>query len=146
MDYLPVQNGSPNRDATTDRKNDRIRSAGFWHIPPVRRHLEALVKHAHDHSVICITQPRGPLCNSIEHRLELSWRTGDDSHFARGRLLLQGFREVPVADLQFLEQPNVLDSNDGLIGEGFEKGYLLISKGTGMRTGYPDGSNGVSVP
>ena len=42
--------------------------------------------------------------------------------FTRGSLLLQRF-------LEFLEQPHVLDGDDGLIGEGFEQ--LDLRRGEG---------------
>ena len=90
MDYLPVQNGSPSRDATTDRITRRNRSAGLWHITPVRRHLQVLAKHAHDHGVICLTQSRGILSHRVQNWLHISWGASDNAQdFTSCGLLLQ---------------------------------------------------------
>src|SRR5687767_3162595 len=62
MNGLTVQNGSANWKATTQRN----RTAGrFRHIAPVRCSLKAVAKHAHDHSVICLTQTRSISCHHI---------------------------------------------------------------------------------
>jgi hypothetical protein len=46
-----------------------------------------------------------------KHRLKIARRTANDlKHLRRGRLLLQRL-------LEFIEQPSVLDGNDGLGGE-----------------------------
>ena len=44
----------------------------------------------------------------------------------RRRLLLQGFGEVAVARLELVEEADVLDGNDGLVGEGLEEGDLPL--------------------
>ena len=55
----------------------------------------------------------------IENRLERRSASGDDAQDLAGRsLLLQGFGEIAVARLEFLEQAHVLDGDDGLVGEG----------------------------
>ena len=46
-------------------------------------------------------------------------------NLARRRLLLQGL-------LEFLEQPNVLDGDHGLIGEGFQELDLRRGEGTNL--------------
>src|SRR5687768_9397396 len=71
-------------------------------------------------SVGCFTQPGGVLRDSIQYRLNIGRRAGNDAQdLTRGRLLLQRL-------LKFLEQPDVLDGDHCLVGEGFEKSYLLI--------------------
>ena len=51
--------------------------------------------------------------HSVQHRLDVRRRAGDDTQdFTRRRLLLQRL-------LEFLEQPHVLDGDHRLIGEGF---------------------------
>ena len=48
---------------------------------------------------------------SLQHRLQIEGRPADDlEHVGGGGLLLQGFA-------QFVEQPRVLDGDDGLSGE-----------------------------
>jgi hypothetical protein len=46
-------------------------------------------------------------------------------------LLLEGLREVAIADLQLLEQADVLDGDDGLVGEGRDQLDLSSAKGLG---------------
>ena len=41
-------------------------------------------------------------------------------------------RQVAVARLQLLEQPHVLDGDDGLVGEGLEQLDLLVGEGSGL--------------
>src|SRR5262245_46915346 len=40
--------------------------------------------------------------------------------------MIERLREVAVARLQLLEQPHVLDGDDGLVGEGLKQGDLLV--------------------
>src|SRR5262249_4624656 len=90
-------------------------------------------------SVACIAQPCSVLCNHVEHRLNVGRRAGDNAQdFARGRLLLQGL-------LQFLEQPNVLDGNHRLIGEGFKQLDLRRGEGTYLETACSQNSNEFSL-
>ena len=78
-------------------------------------------------SIIGVAQPRGIFCNSIQHRLNIRRRAGDDAQdFTRRSLLLQRF-------LEFLEQPHVLDRDHRLVGEGFEK--LDLRRGKGAHLG-----------
>jgi hypothetical protein len=59
----------------------------------------------------------------LEHRLQLAWRAADDLQHVRGRgLLLQRLGEVVGALAQLVEQPGVLDRDDGL---GREVGHQL---------------------
>src|SRR6266496_3907890 len=61
--------------------------------------------------VSCLAESGGVLSNGVQHRLNIRWRAGDHAQdLARRRLLLQRLFE-------FLEQPNVLNSDDCLIGE-----------------------------
>ena len=60
--------------------------------------------------------------HSLEYRLELTRRTADDlEHVGGGRLLLQRFA-------QLIEQPRVLDGDDGLRGKVRDKLDLLVGK------------------
>src|SRR5690242_5379898 len=65
--------------------------------------------------------------DSVEYGLCVSRRAADDTkHLGRGRLLLERLREISIARLQLLEQPDVLDGDDGLGREGLEERDLLI--------------------
>ena len=104
------------------------------------------------HHIINPTNPRGALDDGVEDRLHVRGRAADDAeHFGRCRLMLQGFAQLCVALLEFLEQPHVLDGDDGLVGEGFEKRDLLIGEWANFGAtdhnrpdGTPSRSNGVA--
>ena len=67
----------------------------------------------------------GILEHRVEDRLQIAWRAGNNlEHFRGGRLLLQRLRKIggALAEVvstlpQLVEQPRVLDGNDGLSGE-----------------------------
>jgi hypothetical protein len=63
--------------------------------------------------------------NRIEHRLQLGGRARDDAKHLGGRsLILERFLQLALARLLSLKQPRVLDGDDGLVGEGLNKGDL----------------------
>ena len=79
------------------------------------------------------------LCNHVQHRLNIRRRAGDDAQdFARRGLLLQRLFE-------FLEQPNVLDGNYGLVGEGLEKLDLCWGEGVYLGATWEQSSNDFSM-
>ena len=70
-----------------------------------------------------LTQPRRTLGDRIKNRLNIRRRAGNDAQdFARRRLLLQRLFE-------FVEQPHILDRDDGLVGESFKQ--LDLRRGEG---------------
>src|SRR4029450_1915014 len=53
--------------------------------------------------------------DGVEDWLHISGRAADDAqHLGRCRLMLQGFAQFCVALLQFIKQPHILYSDDGL--------------------------------
>ena len=55
----------------------------------------------------------------FQDRLKIERRAADDlQDLARGDLLLEGLGQIVISRLQFLEEADVLDGDDGLIGEG----------------------------
>src|SRR5262249_5719533 len=81
------------------------------------------------HHVIDPADLRGTLNNRIKHRLHVRGRATDNAqHLGRCRLMLQGFAQFRVAFLDLLEQSHVLNGDDSLISEGFEKFDLFFSK------------------
>ena len=81
------------------------------------------------HHVIDPTNPGDALDDGVKDRLHVRRRAADDAeHFRSRRLMLQRLPQFCIALLDFLEQPNVLDGDDRLVGEGFEKSDLLVGK------------------
>ena len=77
---------------------------------------------------LSIAEPRRALRDRIEHRLDIGRRAADDvEHLARRGLVFERFLQLALARLLGLEQPRVLDGDDGLVGEGFEQFDLAVS-------------------
>ena len=75
-------------------------------------------------------EPRRRLDQRIEHRPQVEGRAADDLEHVRGRgLLLQRFAEIVGALAQFVEQPRVLDGDDGLRGEILTSSICLSVNG-----------------
>ena len=86
--------------------------------------LKYIAIDAINQSVSRVAQPCGAVRYRIQNRLNVCRRAGDHAQdFTRSSLLLQGF-------LKFLEQPDVLNGDDCLVGEGFEKLDLHRGKRT----------------
>ena len=120
MDRLALDNGTANHrtaiNAVVPSRKHRNRAVSALPIGACFLRRDGSQRHWRSHT------PRGVLSNGIQHRLNISRRTGDDAeNLTRRCLLLQCF-------LEFLEQPHVLDGDDRLVGEGFEKPNLLFSE------------------
>ena len=77
-----------------------------------------------------LADARRVLQHGIEHRLKLARRAADDLQHLRGRgLLLQRLAQIVGALLQFVEQPRVLDGDDGLGGEVLSSSICLSVNG-----------------
>src|SRR6266542_1602755 len=73
-----------------------------------------------------LAQSRCGLDQRIEHRLWVKNRAADYlEHFGGRRLLLQRFAELSTARLHLVEQADVLDGDDRLVGERGNKLDLL---------------------
>ena len=106
-----------------------------------RNHTVSLVES--QHHVIDPTNPRGALDDGIKHRLHVRRRAADDAeHLGRCRLMLQRLAQFRVALAEFLEQADVLDSDDGLIGEGLEQRDLFVRERTDFGAANRDRANG----
>ena len=68
--------------------------------------------------------------HGLEDRLQLAGRAGDDlQHLRRRGLLLQRLGEIVGALAQLVEQPRVLDGDDGLRGEVVTSSICFSVKG-----------------
>src|SRR5262249_27458754 len=67
--------------------------------------------------------------HGVEHRLKRSWRRADDTEdFRRRRLLLKGLGQLARSCLHLLKEARILDGDDGLVSEGFQKSDLLVGE------------------
>ena len=70
------------------------------------------------------------LQHCLEHRLQIRPASCDDLQHLGGRgLLLQRLAEIVGALAQLVEQPRVLDGDDGLGGEVLHQLDLLVGEG-----------------
>ena len=89
-----------------------------------------------------VAKPNGFLQHGGKYRLKITRGTADNlEHLRRCCLLLQRFREVGCAFgevgsalTEFVEQPRILNGDDGLSGEVSYKLYLLVIEGTNFLT------------
>src|SRR5262249_55372379 len=82
-----------------------------------------------------VAQPRGVRQHGLEYRFKLAGRARDDTEDLRGRgLLLQRLA-------QLVEQPRVLDCDDGLLGEARYQRDLLVGERAHLLTVEIDGSD-----
>ena len=89
---------------------------------------------------IRLAQLCGKLNQRIEHRLQIEGRAADDfEHVGGGGLLLQQFA-------QLVEQPRVLDGDDGLAGEILDQLDLLVAERADFLAVDDDGADQVASP
>ena len=106
-----VDDGAAGRRAATERPSTSATGIGPYaatcsSTSPSTRSIKASSR---------VAQPRGASRYRIQNRLYIRRRAGDDAqNLTRRRLLFQRFFE-------FLEQPHVLDGDDGLVGESFKE-------------------------
>ena len=76
-------------------------------------------------------EPGRQLDQRFEHDLQIERRAADDlEHVGSRRLLFQRFGEIVGALTQFVEQPRVLDGDDGLGGEVLHQLDLPVGEGS----------------
>ena len=105
---------------------------------------EELTVESEDRRLHGLAQSDRVLGQGLEDRLEIEGGPADHlEQLAGRRLLLEGDPQLAVARLQFLEQADVFDGDDGLIGEGLEQLDLLVAEGADLR---PADQNGCPSP
>src|SRR4029453_7620757 len=83
--------------------------------------------------------------DGVEDRLDIGRRARDDPEDLAGRrLLFQRLGEIAVPGLQLLEEADVLDGDDGLVGKGLEELDLLVRERPDLHAADQDGSEGLA--
>ena len=84
--------------------------------------MDDAVDNTRDHRRMAAKKPLGAFRDRVEYRLHVGRRTGDDLQDIGGRgLPLQRF-------LGLVEQPDVLDRDHGLVGEGLQQLDVVIGE------------------
>src|SRR6516162_10318596 len=90
---------------------------------------------AGDGAAVGLTKAGGRFNKRLQYRLQVERRTADDfEHVGRGGLLLQ---RLP----QLVEQPRVLDGDDGLGGKVRDQRYLFVGKWPNLLAINVEGAN-----
>ena len=94
-----------------------------------RRSLDSVSFHEPERDGDALEQMDPTPCDRVEHRLHVGRRAADHPQDLRCcRLLLERFGELPVARLQLLEQPRVLDRDHCLVGERLQERDFLFGE------------------
>jgi hypothetical protein len=110
----------------------------------VGREVKQLAVELEHGADACATQAHGTASDRVEDGLDVRGRGGDDAQdLARRGLLLERLGEVVVLGLELLEEPDVLDGDDRLVGEGLEQRDLASREWPrpSLGTSSPDGDS-----
>src|SRR5262249_17170916 len=115
MHYLPFEHGSPGDRASTDGDWMAFKVIFVLGRISIRGDMFEMLTHRTCYGgLIHLAQPRSRLNQRLEHYLQIKSRAADDLKHVSGRsLLLKRFA-------QLIEEPRVLDGDDGLIGKGLQ--------------------------
>src|SRR5262249_56328244 len=84
---------------------------------------------AENQAVLGTANSDGILQQRLKDALEVERRSADDlEHVGRDSLLLQRFAQIIRALPQLVEQPRVLDGDDGLVGKILNQVDLLVDE------------------
>src|SRR5215468_5725403 len=115
----------------------------LWRAAVERATAKDLAVESEDVSIAAITELRRVLDERVQHWLKIECRAVDDlEDLRRGSLLIQRLGQVLVTRLQLGEQPDVLDGDDGLVGESFQQLDMVVREQARLgaphrdRTGY----------
>src|SRR5262249_37719083 len=110
----------------------------------------------HNHSVafaeserriIDSANPGGTFYDGIKDRLHVRGGAANNAeHLGRRRLMFQRLSQFRVALLDFLEQPNVLDGDDGLRSERLKQSYFPVAKWANLLSAHMDCADGNTLP
>src|SRR5262245_56356316 len=134
MHHLPVNNRSSRRRPTAKPlSNFSERSPFVWAV--LRRPYQIIAVYSVNNRVVRPRNSRGVFGDSVQHRLNIRRRAGDDAqNLPRRSLLLERL-------LEFLEQPHVFECDDCLVGKGFQKFDLRRCEGAYLNTTRAQCSN-----
>jgi hypothetical protein len=105
-------------------------------------HLDLIARDPGQHARVRPHQSNDAGHNRVEHRLDIRLRAADDAqNVAGGGLRLQRRGQLAIARLEFSEEADVLDGDDGLVGEGLEQFDFAFVVGLHVRSRDSDRPN-----
>src|SRR5262249_37427367 len=131
VDWFAIGDRPSGRPASGDRQFDEIN----WHWPVMSPKNQRITLAQAYCRIVCVAQLRRGCDQRIEHLFQFEGRAADDLDHVGGRgLLLKRFA-------QLVEQPRVLDGDDGLLREIADKFNLLLRKWSYLLAVNADGTN-----
>src|SRR5262252_2058831 len=110
-------------------------------------HPELTVLEQHQIAEFGLAERDCLLQHGLEYRFQLARRARDDAEDLGGRrLLLQRLAQIIGALPQLVEQPRVLDGDDGLRGEIRHEPNLLVAEGRRLLTKDIDRTDQLVLP
>src|SRR5262245_51065666 len=127
----PLQHRSAGRAPTFQGAKILADGSGGGDRAVVGDQAQPVAVRAVDGDVVRLAEPGRALHHRVEHRLYVRRRPSDDAENLAGcRLLTKQLGQLSVTRLQLLEQPHILNRDDGLVSEGLEQLNLSIGKWT----------------
>ena len=84
----------------------------------------------------------GTVDNGLQHHLQIERRAYRSPDFAQSLKLLHRAGKLARAHLNFVEQPGVLDGDDGLVGEGLQQLDLRVAEWAGSLAHHMNRADG----
>src|SRR5215831_17287531 len=108
---------------------------GLGSVIVLRNLMDQLAVELPERSEEPVAQLHGTGDDRVEDRLSVALRLADNAQdLAGGGLLIQSRGQVTVTSLELLEQSDVLDGDDRLVGEGLKQRDVLIGEQADHRT------------
>src|SRR5262249_50242359 len=94
-----------------------------------RHHTQQLAIEAPNGGSVGSTEPNRAFGDSFKYRLKIECRAANDlEHLRCGGLLLQGFGKIACALAKLVEQPRILNGDDGLGSEILHQLDLFVGE------------------
>ena len=110
------------RSTSDPLSSDAVRFAGCGYWSVMGAIMQVVLNFEQHCGVVGVAEPASTLDNRSKCRPNVGRRRSDHlKHVGGGRLLLQSFTQIVGALADHVEQPRVLDGDDGLVGEGLKQ-------------------------
>ncbi len=118
MNRLAIDDGTAGNHSTVHRQplpND-------WNRSVLRPENEFVAVPQYHRRVVGFAKPAGALDDGFENRPDIGRRGGDHAEdVCTAGLVSQRLLQLAGLGLHLIEQPGILDGDDGLVGEGLDE-------------------------
>src|SRR5262245_26870634 len=99
-----------------------------------------------DRAAVGANQVIGARYDRVEDDIHVERRAEGLAHRSERCQLADRASQFAVTRLQLFKEPDVLDGDDRLVGEGLQEFHFDIRKAAWLRAGYADGADGLPLP